>query len=185
MKIQRKYPFDRKDIKDSLEFYNYKCKGETRQEFIERNGGVVTLPTEEGIDKYEYILKANFYKLSRKEFIKMMLIYRKWYEMNGKLESVAIINKLIGDQKLFNRMMFTADGSYITERICFSMDGRVSIRTHGNATTFQKLINMMYSNYDFFVIHAKYISSIEEIKDDIAWNREMNRMCDAEMAYYD
>lgn len=181
MKIQRRYPYNRKELRDTLEFYNYKCNERGKNEFFQRNGGIPIPPTEEGIDQYEDILKASCsYKLSRKEFIQMMLIYRKWYEMNGKTESISAINKLIGDRKLFNRMVFVYDGSYATKKVRFELDGRVYVSCidycQDNMISFRKAINKMYGNYDFIMIHVKRISSIEEIKEDIRWHKEMNEL---------
>ena len=50
MKIKRRYPYNRKELRDTLEFYNYKCNERGKNEFFQRNGGILILKICDSMD---------------------------------------------------------------------------------------------------------------------------------------
>lgn len=145
------------------------------------------------IDRYiQYFMKNNVIPFTHKEFVRMFSLYRNYLiaTNNAAPAYIEIINKLIGDRKLFKKMVFIRDSSYIDTEIDVNLDYiRIGLRSH-QPDTIKTLINHMYHDYDKIYIHLfsgvyKYFTSIEDFIELKAEKDEYDKMMDGLDYYYD
>lgn len=114
--------------------------------------------SEESVEKYIRYDMSMLTKVSHKNFIKYLTFYRD--KLGGSMDkrSMEVINKLIGDKKLFKKVRFCADNSYHNNAIFFRV--KASATGYWKGCSFQcydanssmisgkKKVNQVFNNYD-------------------------------------
>lgn len=133
------------------------------------------------IEAYE---KETLIDVSYKQFIQSMCVYRDMFKSMGNKDGLTIVNKLIGDRKLFSKMRFCSDGSYRNVRIWANVVGselRFDIRSRGikpnmdRAKAIQKYIDQVFRSYPVVFIQVP-IGTYDEINSRVGWmfDRELS-----------
>lgn len=131
------------------------------------------------VDAYiEVYEKETTTNLSYKQFIQVMCIYRDIFKDIGNEEGLTIVNKLIGDRKLFNKIKFCSDGSYRNNRIWANVEGsmlKFDIRSRGldkpetnNPRDIRKYIGLVFRSYPVVFIQVP-IGTSDDINSSIDW----------------
>lgn len=185
-----KYPsISKKEVQGAVSFYNQHpdmkpkfrvCSGDTVEEFI---------------SSIEKVAIKDDKKLERS-----LIVYRENKDLLTD-ESVEVVNKLLGDRKIRNKIKLMNDGSYLTNRIFGFVDlekGLIEIKpcfywfdicadgTEFSELSPKKKIDWLYNHFDVIYVQIKYVESRFDILDNIAWELhqdELDRYYS--MSYYD
>ena len=182
--MNRLYDFD--SVKNSIKLYAFKyngnsCRGGYKDLItkVKERGNITDDDILEYISIYE---KLSTIKVSHKEFVRAMLKYKKYFESIDDDISITIINKLIGDRRLFNKMRFCLDGSYRLNRIFierlspkylrFYITGSdelspFTIYNNGN-DNIKKSLTRFFNKFDTIFVHIFGFSFIDINSDNNA-----------------
>ncbi len=152
-----------------------------------RSTGITKDSEDYNADKYlEFYHKSTTFKKSRKDFVKILLEYKN--SKNISTEAIETINKLIGDRKLYNKIVFCTDGSYRNNRIWANLDKsnkvinfypdvnyklnkQVSFTSLIENLNIKKQIDWIYNHFDVVFLQIPNLSCFEHdvkfgIEDD-------------------
>lgn len=162
-----KNAYDIENIIGAIKFYFYTNHKQSTLYCVPRLDFKPTLD-EYGAQMYiqEYLLKNNQYNCSRRQFVRLCSMAKESIErLKPKYseESIAILNKLIGDRKLFNKVILLRDASYVHFHIRIDMDGASITRFSTKDTSawfgfdhsvdeIKSMIDELYRNYDHIVV---------------------------------
>lgn len=169
--------YNREQIQDFIDFYKNRPDDdymypevkdiETIDEFIERHIDPQTIPY--------------------KDYIKILSAYRDALIDIGDFYSLNIINKLIGDKKLYRKIRMVHDGSFLNNRIVFIewFDPFMRVEDGCNSSNWhsrnRKKINRIYGNYDIIFLHLLPIDDYrtkESILNRIREGRNNHCFCE-------
>lgn len=142
------------------------------------------------IDKFIDIYhKHNTHRVTRKEFISALSAYRQMAINFGDEEMLAITNKLIGDRKIFDKVLMIVDGSYVQSRIwvslgreCFNMQLDDGVYKDRTAKQIKKSIGKLYRENDHIFCQFYIGWTYDELMDEWQWQDEMEK---AESSMFD
>ncbi len=147
---------------------------------------------EEGSQEELAVYRAETeYKLSHKEKVNRILKFIS--ENNISSEEMKIFNKILGDHKILDKLVFVWDGSYRSNRIYykkfiagkennFHIENWWLYKNHNHkckAMTMMENINYIKNNYEIIFIHL--ITDDESQKD--IYDRILYRSCNTGMDY--
>lgn len=174
-----KYPsINKKQVLDAVNFYNENpelCShvviemGTTVEQWMER-------------------LNERAKKDSDGKLEKSLIVYRKYRSLLSE-KSIEVINKLLGDRKIRNKIRIVYDGSYLVNRIWSYVDlekEQIVIRPEFNGYEFnvntsefdklspKKQIDWLYNHFDVIYVQITLVKSLQDILSTIEFEKEMD-----------
>lgn len=157
-------------IMDVIKFYFY----ETHRTRIHCKPEMGFKPTldEYGAQCYihEYLLNKALCKCSRREFVLLCSMVKRDIQSSGNAKdperSIAILNKLIGDTKLFDKILLVNDGSYTDYSITIDFNNVSIFQTptrynldpwfgsDHSIKEIKKKIDELYRDYDHIIVQT-------------------------------
>lgn len=175
--------YDRAEIKKTINSYSTELYDSINKSLYASYRDIYIRAHETGVVDIDAYIKAyendTTYSVSYKHFIRAMCIYRDACKNMGNLEGLTIINKLIGDKKLFSKMVFCGDGSYRNNRIWSDVRGSMlhfDIRSRGidkpetdDPKAIRKYIDLIFRSYPVVFIQIFVNGTDDEIDNYIDW----------------
>lgn len=175
-----KYPsISKKEVQGAVSFY--KQHPEVKREFNIYKGDTV----EEFINNIEKVAIRDDKKLE-----KSLIVYRENKDLLTD-ESIEVVNKLLGDRKIRNKIKLMNDGSYLANRIfgfvdlekglikiipCFDWFDIGADGTEFSHLSPKKKIDWLYNHFDTIYVQIKYVESRFDILDNIAWELHQDEL---------
>ena len=118
--------YDRQEIEDHIHTYaqhNFPASYKEEEDIYEKMRKTGVADVDGYIQNYE---KRTLVDVSHKEFISSLLVYKKLFERqeNEHYDNIVIVNELIGNRRLFDKIKFCTDGSFRNNRIWISCNSR-------------------------------------------------------------
>lgn len=175
-----KYPsINENEVKETVDFYNQ--HPDMKPKFRGYDGDTV-----EG-----FISSIRKVAIKDNKILERSLIV---YHENKDLltdESIEVVNKLLGDRKIRNKIMLMADGSYLSNRIfgfvdlekglieikpCVHLYGSSNVYTEFKKLPPKKKIDWLYEHFDVIYVQIKLVKSRFDMLDDIAWEIQQDEL---------
>ena len=127
-------------------------------------------------------------KPSRTDFINALRVYRAWFEAHNDLiqSNMCIdkIDRLIGDERLFEKVIMVNDGSFLNNRVSILHCGSYntpSVELRDYSLTMGEVVNMstnkrfdhMMKKYSHICCQFRLNATIESIDEEIKFRNKM------------
>lgn len=126
--------------------------------------------TEEEIDRYiRYYFKTTTKKISHKQFVRELTVYRDYFKLHDNQCGLDVVNKLINDCKIYDKCVKITDGSFFNARIFFYLHPNNMLQIEGveEGISWKDAIDQLYRDYEIIPCHWFPFDSVFELEGEI------------------
>jgi hypothetical protein len=131
----------------------------------------------ETVDEFMNNLKNRSKVINDKDLVKSLIVYRDNKDLLTD-ESIEVVNKLLGDTKIRNKIRIVYDGSYLVNRIWGSVDlekGKIALipefsgyeidveSSKFDNLSLKKKIDYLYNHFDTIYLQINLVKSVLDI----------------------
>jgi len=174
--------YDKEAIAETLNTYLGLNRDTLPLEF--KYAGITKESSDYNVEKYLELYSAEAITVSHKKFVQILMELKNSELLNNY--AIKVINKLIGDHKLFKKIQFINDGSYRNNRIWGHEKGNMYTLTpeigYNLRCAFnkkdpapidnpKKYINWLYNHFDILFLQIPRCTQFYTFCNEAEWNR--------------